>query len=430
MVPDGWQATRLGALATMRRGISYSGSQVADAPPGVPILNLKTFSPGGGYRGHGLKFFRAAHDERFVLASGQIVVANTDLTKAGDIIGAPALVPMSGGPYVHTHHVTRVDATEEVLPRFLFYALCSGGAREHSIAHSSGTTVLGISTESLADTHILLPPLAEQRKIAAILSSVDETIEKTEAVIAQLDGVKKAMLEELMTRGIPGRHSRFKQTEIGAFPSEWSTITYAELAADLPSAIQSGPFGSELKHSEFQPQGRLVVGIDNVLDGRFSTGANHRISEEKFESLKRFQARPGDLLITVMATVGRCCVVPEDLEPAIITKHVYRLSVDRRKANPYFLLHCLYGIRQLVDQVRGSAQGLTRPGLNKSLLLPLLFPLPSLKEQDEIVAIVAALDEEIASEHRILGALRPLKGGLAARLLSGEQRVQTEAGVA
>ena len=83
---------------------------------------------------------------------------------------------------------------------------------------------------------ILLPPLPEQRKIAAILSSVDEVIEKTEAVIEQLQVVKKAMMQELLTRGLPGRHTRFKQTEIGEIPEEWEVN-----GGDLAELRRPGP---------------------------------------------------------------------------------------------------------------------------------------------------------------------------------------------
>jgi hypothetical protein len=96
-------------------------------------------------------------------------------------------------------------------------------------AEGAGSTFPNVNHDRLSAWPILAPPLPEQRKIAEILSSVDETIEKTEDVIAQLDVVKKAMLEELLTRGIPGRHSRFKMTEIGEVPAEWDVAPLGSL---------------------------------------------------------------------------------------------------------------------------------------------------------------------------------------------------------
>lgn len=94
----------------------------------------------------------------------------------------------------------------------------------------AGSTHNTIYMPVFKDLQILLPPLPEQRKIAAILSSVDATIEKTEAVIEQLRVVKKAMMQELLTRGIPGRHRRFKETEIGVVPEEWTEFRLEDIA--------------------------------------------------------------------------------------------------------------------------------------------------------------------------------------------------------
>jgi type I restriction enzyme S subunit len=109
-------------------------------------------------------------------------------------------------------------------------------------------------------------------------------------------------------------------------PRGWMWATVEQLASGLPGSIQSGPFGSQLLHSEFVDEGVLAIGIDNVLDGRFSLGKQHRITAEKFEVLRKFEARPRDVLITVMATVGRVCVLPQNFERAIVTKHCYRIT--------------------------------------------------------------------------------------------------------
>ena len=164
-----------------------------------------------------------------------------------------------------------------------------------------------------------------------------------------------------------------------------------DLAAPVERAIQSGPFGSTLLHSEFGTAGRLVIGIDNVREGWFSLGAGHRISEAKYKELARYRARPNDFLITVMASIGRTCVVPEDLEPAIITKHVYRITLDARVVSPQFVNLCALGDPTVRAQVFGGAQGGTRPGLNKEILVGILFPIPPLPEQEKIVVRADAL---------------------------------------
>jgi len=171
----------------------------------------------------------------------------------------------------------------------------------------------------------------------------------------------------------------------------------------------------------------FVVGIDNVQDGYFSSGAEHRITQSKFRELEKFTLRPLDLLIVVTgASTGRACVFPEAWETSLLTKHVYRLTVDRSLADPYFLLACLQHLPVVANRVRGVAQGLSRPGLNKELLLPILFPLPALDEQLSISALATAIEERIHAEVATGDTLRSIKAALMSVLLTGEVRVKPD----
>jgi type I restriction enzyme S subunit len=179
-----------------------------------------------------------------------------------------------------------------------------------------------------------------------------------------------------------------------------------------------------LLHSEFQREGVLVIGIDNVQDGAFSSGSQNRISHSKFEQLERFTARPGDVLITVMATVGRCCVIPVDIETAIISKHVYRITADTRLVDPRYLMHALRGCEAILEQLGANVRGQTRPGINGEILKRLFVPLPSLAEQHEIVRRVAdTLQAANDGTHAIARAatlLDHLERKILARAFRGE----------
>ena len=185
-------------------------------------------------------------------------------------------------------------------------------------------------------------------------------------------------------------------------PESWEWVALEELVSGSPRSMQSGPFGSNLKHSEFQDTGVLVIGIDNVRDGEYSKGSQNRISEQKFLELEKYQARPGDLLITVMASLGRTCVVPRDIEKAIITKHVYRITMEQKCLLPEFFNLVLQSHTVSRNRMFENAQGQTRPGLNSTILKELPVPLCSLEEQNEIhqrleerLTLLGKLDSEI-----------------------------------
>jgi type I restriction enzyme S subunit len=251
-------------------------------------------------------------------------------------------------------------------------------------------------------------------RAAVLNAAVTGKLVPTEAEVARREGREYEPATELLKRilaerrrkweagelarmtaaGKPPKDGRWKAqyrepaaprtSDLPELPEGWCWATVEQLASDEPRSIQSGPFGSNLRHSEFQDEGKLVIGIDNVQDGIFTMGARHRISERKFQELRKYAARPHDLLITVMATIGRCALVPPDLEPAIVTKHVYRVSPEQRLVLPRYLLLAFWGGASIRDQLARRVQGQTRPGLNGEIIKSISVPVPPQAEQRRI----------------------------------------------
>jgi type I restriction enzyme S subunit len=259
-------------------------------------------------------------------------------------------------------------------------------------------------------------------KAAVLKAACEGRLVPTEAELARVGAHRDAPLpyepaDQLLARILAERRARWQAEHPGKkykepaspdteslpeLPEGWAWATVEQLASPEPRSIQSGPFGSTLLHSEFQDSGVLAIGIDNVIEGQFSMGKQHRISPEKYEQLKKYTARPLDVLITVMATVGRCCVVPANLETAIVTKHVYRISANQRFVNPSYLMFALWGGHEVRRQLFGSVRGQTRPGINGKILRQIAIPIPPLPEQGRIVAeverrlsLVAALEASV-----------------------------------
>ncbi len=325
-------------------------------------------------------------------------------------------------------------------------------------AAGSRTVLPKTNQEQLSNVPVPVPPTSEQYRIAETLesyftrlddavatleqvernlkryrasvlkSAVEGRLVPTEAALAKQEGrayePASVLLERILTErrrrwAESGKKGKYEEptpadtSNLPELPEGWCWATVEQLASPEPRSIQSGPFGSSLRHSEFVPEGKLVIGIDNVRDGYFSMGAEHRISHDKYRDLQKFAARPGDVLVTVMATIGRTCVVPDDLEPAIITKHVYRVSPDRKLVLPQFLHLCMWGGPVLREQMFGQVQGQTRPGLNGTIIKRLAIPVPPLDEQgrilgaaDRLLSVGKATQAETAQTGRRLTRLR------------------------
>ena len=140
-----------------------------------------------------------------------------------------------------------------------------------------------------------------------------------------------------------------------------------------------------------------------------------------------------DVLVTVMATVGRCCVVPSDIETAIITKHVYRITADYAVVNPYYLLQCIRGCPAVLAQIQSEIQGVTRPGINGAILKTIKIPLPPITEQHALVRRVESMFKLTeAVEKRVAAATaraEKLSQAILAKAFRGEL-VPTEAELA
>ena len=136
----------------------------------------------------------------------------------------------------------------DILSEYLYYALSFTSGTLVGLAGITAVPI--VSKRKFLTCGVLVPPLAEQRKIAAILSSVDDAIEKTQAVIDQAQIVKRGLMQELFTRGLPGWYTRFKQTEIGSIPSEWTVRSLADVC------IARGQYGANVAKRDFEP-GRI-----------------------------------------------------------------------------------------------------------------------------------------------------------------------------
>nr|WP_279183799.1 restriction endonuclease subunit S [Acetobacter syzygii] len=314
---------------------------------------------------------------------------------------------------------------------YFFHLLKS--AETHIKNQTNGTGIPHVDRYILEEIVFHLPLHSEQSKIAEILDTLDAAIRRTEAVVAKLKAMKQGLLHDLLTRGIdangdlrppqPEAPQLYKQTPLGWLPKEWNVCAMQDLLAAVDPAMRSGPFGSALLKEELVSKGIPFLGIDNVFVERFDRNYKRFVTPGKFLQLHRYAVRPDDLMITIMGTVGRCCLVPDDVGEALSSKHTWTISLDQAKYAPYLAMLQVNYSDWVVRHFSKDQQGGTMSAIRSETIRSTLLPVPPRDEQESIEAILSELSVRLNEEETILKKYRLQKIGLMDDLLTGRTSV-------
>lgn len=270
---------------------------------------------------------------------------------------------------------------------------------------ASTTAVPSLRKSDLARITLPLPSLQQQARIAGILGSADALRAKRRAAIAQLDALARSIFIDMVG---------------GGCSHLWPETTVASIADPAPGSIRTGPFGSQLLHSEFVDEGVAVLGIDNAVHNEFRWAGRRYVSPAKYKELKRYTVKPGDVLITIMGTCGRCAVVPDDIPAAINTKHLCCITLDKRKCLPEFLHAYFLWHPTARAHLERRAKGAIMSGLNMGIIKALPVRLPPLYLQGQFARRLRAVRCLTTANGSSLLRLDELFSSLQHRAFRGE----------
>ncbi len=394
-VPQGWQAATLGKVLARAEGGGTPPRDVEGYWNGdIPWASVKDIVKGNG-----------SIPEETITAAGlanstsRVVAAGTNIFAARMGVGAVTRYPID---VAINQDLMALTPTKGLDPDYLYHWLRSKKAAFAAVA--TGTTVKGIRKDLLLSFLLPLPPLDEQRRIAEVLRSVDEAIAAKAALLDGVKAAKQGTMDTVLSGG-------------------FDEVRLETLLADTRYPMRSGPFGSALLKSELQPEGIPFLGIDNVHVERFVPIFRRFVSEEKYRELARYTVYPGDVMVTIMGTVGRCCVVPPGVGTAISSKHVWTLTLDEDRYSPALLAWQINHSPPVLEQLQGSAQGGIMSAISSGTLRDLLVPLPSPAEVREIEAVLLSFNRQIAALEAERDQANLLKAALSNDLLSGHVRV-------
>jgi len=388
------------------------------------------------------------------------------ISRMGDPIGRTCIFPVSSKQCVTVVDacIVRVDKSS-ALPELLSFWANSPDFQERICAFESGSTRKRISRGNLARIDFPLPPLPEQRRIVAELeqqlSRLDKAVEAlrraqrnlrryrdsvlkaacegrlvpTEAELARREGREYEPAPVLLQRILAERRRRWEEAELAKIhakgkeptdskwkakykepappntdglpelPEGWCWASPAQIASSDRYSLGIGPFGSDLKVSDYADDGVPLVFVRDIRARQFGGGQTRFVSPEKARELQAHYVRPGDILVTKMGEPpGDTCLYPTDRPPAIITADCIRLRVCEVFHGASGWVARSLESATVCRQIERITQGVAQKKISLERFSTVAIPLPPLRESKRIWEALLAFESRQTRTSAVLDA--------------------------
>jgi len=401
-LPDGWRRVKLREVVADAQGGFASGAR---DPHGVIQLRMNNVTNRGNFDWS--SFIRVPADaetiEAYSLKQGDVLFNNTNST---ELVGKSALFESYPEPVVFSNHFTRLRAVEEKLSSS-FLALWLQAQWQKRVFENICNRWIGqsaVQKDKLLSLEIPLPPLSEQKRIAAILTKRIEAIEQ--ARTATEEQLKAAKL-------LPFAHLR------NVFESDAAKRWPRKRVGEISTLIIDGPHVTP----KYVPSGVPFLTVRNIVSRKIDLSDVSYVSPEDHAAfIKRGKAEQGDILYTKDGTMGIPCVVDTDMEFSFFVS-VALIKIQKDIANPHYVAFALESPDAL-KQVENLGAGAGLKHMVLKSIRALEIPLPTMEEQSRIatilkgkLAVVRQLKKELSEQ---LASINKLSSSLLRQAFNGE----------
>ena len=304
--------------------------------------------------------------------------------------GFAVLTPMSDvdGSYVYHHVMTQQFA-------------------DYLEKATTGQAYPAVRPADVTNFVLPIPSLPEQRAIAAVLDSIDDAIERTQAVIAATGQLRDPLLHQLLTRGIPGWHTEWKEVPgLGTIPADWEVVRLGEVA--------------EVNRSNWDPaEGSTILYLDlPAVDAPGVLSAPRELDAADTPSRARRRVRSGDILVSTVRPKLRGFARVSKAPKNLVASTGFAVVSPGLKANGSFAYHHVM-TNQFAQYLENATTGQAYPAVRPRDVADFRLPLPPLPEQEAMAELLDGVDVTIAEAKRERDGLQLLKASAADALLTG-----------
>jgi type I restriction enzyme S subunit len=385
-IPAEWEVVQIGDVLSLEYGSGLPDRERTHGP--YPVVGSN------GIIGY--------HSKAIVKGPGIVV------GRKGSI-GAVSWIDSDFWPIDTTFYV-KIE-TSNIFLKWLFYELVYLNLGRFRLAD----VVPGLKRELVHSLRMPLPPFSEQQKIAEILSTVDEAIQKTDEVIATSERLKKGLMQELLTKGIG--HKEFKDTEIGRIPKDWESAKITNIFD-----LYKGKTPSTKIKEYWDGNIPFVTPTDitkiNDANGIYLETTEKYITEKGLKSNGLKLVPKGSILFTSRATIGYLAINKTEVA---INQGIISLIPKRANVDVTFFCYLFQKLKNLFENLAG---GSTYKEISMSTFSNVNIAIPPFSEQQKIAEILFAVDRKLEIERNEKAKLERIRQGLIDLLLTGKIRIR------
>lgn len=404
-----WRTVRIGQAGKVVTGSTPSPAIAQYWDGDVPFITPADISDSAYVRSTERRLSTLGTSVARLIPANSVMV-----TCIGSTIGKTAYPLVES---VTNQQINTVIPCDFANPRFLYYTLLR---LADSIKQIAGVTAVPIVNKTdFSQIEFLLPPLPQQRKIARILTTVDNLIEKTEALIAKYQAIKQGMMHDLFTRGVDEHgHLRppyeeapehYKQSELGWIPKEWEVSLLDNVAirgsGHTPNKLIGAYWNGGIKW--------VSLADSDKLDRLFISETDKNISKLGLANSSAVRHRPGTVILSRDAGVGKSAIISEVMA---VSQHFMAWFCGPRLVN-YFLYYWLQHKKPVFEAI---AMGSTIKTIGLSYFKKLQIAAPPVQEQTVGSNAVLAAERRIVGLTEELANYKQQKIGLMQDLLTGK----------
>lgn len=413
VIPEGWSLEPLASCIAESIAGEWGSDENGDSND-IPVLRSTNFTNSGiiDYTKIVYRNIEARKRAKKKLNKGDIV-----LEKSG---GSPTQ-PVGrvvyfdrDTPFLYSNFTQKLVIQQGHDQKYVFYKFLAEYENGTVLKFQQQTTgIINFQLSEYLLYQTLLAPLPEQQKIAAILTSVDDVIEKTRAQIDKLKNLKTAMMQELLTQGVG--HTEFKDSPLGRIPASWTVRL-------LDAVARRGSGHTPSKSQEDYWNGNILwvsLSDSNKLDQLYITDTSKKISQLGVENSSAVLHPSGTVIMSRDAGIGKSAILARDMA---VSQH-FMAWICSPQLNNYFLYYLLQNWKQKFEAI---AMGSTIKTIGLPFFKTLEVPMPSIQEQQKIANALKSLDLWIFSLEDKKETLDSTKKALMQDLLTGKVRVKLD----